>query len=43
MSAAMRVRDDDLFRYVLRLGDLCLVLGHGWANGWGTPRHSKKI
>jgi ring-1,2-phenylacetyl-CoA epoxidase subunit PaaC len=27
MSAAMRVRDDDLFRYVLRLGDLSLVLG----------------
>ena len=27
MSAAVRVRDDDLFRYVLRLGDLSLVLG----------------
>jgi ring-1,2-phenylacetyl-CoA epoxidase subunit PaaC len=27
MSAAMRVRDDDLFHYVLRLGDLSLVLG----------------
>jgi ring-1,2-phenylacetyl-CoA epoxidase subunit PaaC len=27
MSAALRVRDDDLFRYVLRLGDLSLVLG----------------
>lgn len=27
MSAAMRIPDDDLFRYVLRLGDLSLVLG----------------
>lgn len=26
-AAAMRVKDDDLFRYVLRLGDLSLVLG----------------
>jgi ring-1,2-phenylacetyl-CoA epoxidase subunit PaaC len=26
-AAAMRVADDDLFRYVLRLGDLSLVLG----------------
>src|SRR5450755_1800201 len=26
-AAAMRVQDDDLFRYVLRLGDLSLVLG----------------
>ncbi|MGA2191215.1 MAG: Phenylacetic acid catabolic protein, partial [Steroidobacteraceae bacterium] len=27
MSAAMRVFDGDLYRYVLRLGDLSLVLG----------------
>jgi ring-1,2-phenylacetyl-CoA epoxidase subunit PaaC len=27
LNAAMKIRDDDLFRYVLRLGDLSLVLG----------------
>src|SRR6266478_9575837 len=35
MSAAVRVRDDDLFRYVLRLGDLSLVLGQRLAEWVG--------